>query len=732
MQIIYLLPESQFSINPPSGKAVFRREGETQKRSLELIPSREIDPNIPYPLLNPLQTLFYHTYEKGNAIVSAPTSAGKSLLSYLFFKKFKGRKAYTAPTKALVYEKAVELRRFYKKVDVRTGDRVVENFKEVSGELVVCTYESLVQAFRNSARWVKELSAVVVDEVHQIKKRWVVEELLAYCLKEGISILGLSATIPGVEELALWTSSQLLIKSQWRPVPLERFYHSLREFMEVCEEDKVACKLWDALWKLSKPDEKTILFVPQKKLGWKLLEIAAKEKVGIFNQTLPFEVDEERPPEIAFHNADVPKEEREAIEREFREGNLRLLIATQTLAYGVNLPADRVLIMVRVFKNRKWMCIPDELDLLQMEGRAGRLGLKERGYSHLIIHGGSSSLVDDLIAKTFSQGFKTAIQEEKNIDVLSFFVLLGYLYEGFNYQRFLEKFYSFSQVSKRTIENVERFLRQRAYLERNSLTPKGLLCVRSGLPPTKLEEFLRRQYLSLPTLAVIRPLLYTKRFDTLYDFVEKGESFEEDDHYVRGMLVSCGQNCFEDNTHQFLFYTEGLTFKYPNLRHPPGEFSYLGTDALHLLKLLWELRKNGFLHGDDQKLLLIAHSVKFGLSENWASLAGVKGIGHLRANLLKRTLQREGLKPPALFEETAHLLEKLKPLKELMVEILITERKVEKPKAQEEVKKLFKILENNAKGRLIDDRILLMYGFLHFGVDVLKMKKEEIIKGLGL
>jgi helicase len=280
MQIIYLLPESQFSINPPSGKAVFRREGETQKRSLELIPSHEIDPNIPYPLLNPLQTLFYHTYEKGNAIVSAPTSAGKSLLSYLFFKKFKGRKAYTAPTKALVYEKAVELRRFYKKVDVRTGDRVVENFKEVSSELVVCTYESLVQAFRNYARWVKELSAVVVDEVHQIKKRWVVEELLAYCLKEGIPILGLSATIPGVEELALWTSSQLLIKSQWRPVPLERFYHSLREFMEVCEEDKVACKLWDALWKLSKPDEKTILFVPQKKAGMETLRNCRQGKGG--------------------------------------------------------------------------------------------------------------------------------------------------------------------------------------------------------------------------------------------------------------------------------------------------------------------------------------------------------------------------------------------------------------------------------------------------------------------
>jgi helicase len=59
------------------------------------------------------------------------------------------------------------------------------------------------------------------------------------------------------------------------------------------------------------------------------------------------------------------------------------------------------------------MCIPDELDLLQMEGRAGRLGLKEKGYSHLIIHGGSSSLVDDLIAKTFSQGLRQPFRRKK-------------------------------------------------------------------------------------------------------------------------------------------------------------------------------------------------------------------------------------------------------------------------------------------------------------------------------
>jgi len=216
-----------------------------------------------------------------------------------------------------------------------------------------------------------------------------VEELLAYAISKGINILGLSATMPGVEELSNWIKAELLIKSQWRPVPLERHYHLLSEFVGIkSDEDKTLGKLWDALWQLSKKDEKVILFVPQKRLGWQLLELADKEKVGVMNQTLPFEKTEEREPEIAFHNADVPKEEREAIEKEFREGNLRFLIATQTLAYGVNLPADRVLILVKMFKNRKWTCIPDELDILQMEGRVGRLGLKEKGYSHILIQGG--------------------------------------------------------------------------------------------------------------------------------------------------------------------------------------------------------------------------------------------------------------------------------------------------------------------------------------------------------
>jgi len=117
--------------------------------------------------------------------------------------------------------------------------------------------------------------------------------------------------------------------------PLTKFREFTKLDKNAPQDEKLVNKLLGALYTLKKPDEQVILFVHEKSVGWSVLELANKEKVGIMNKTTPFEKKERKEIELAFHNANVPKEERDEIEKAFREGKLPVLVATSTLAYGV-------------------------------------------------------------------------------------------------------------------------------------------------------------------------------------------------------------------------------------------------------------------------------------------------------------------------------------------------------------------------------------------------------------
>jgi helicase len=713
MRVVEVLESSWFSVNPLGGKLVYM-DGGMFPRERRLLRREEVDEKIPYPLLNPLQTAFEVFYEGGNAVVSAPTSAGKSLLAYLFMRRYKGRAVYCAPTKALVEEKRAEFRHYYRRVGARTGDNIIENLKEMKHDVVVAVYESLAHGFRNKAEWLSDVSCVVLDEVHHIRSKWVIEEIIAYLKTEGIPVLALSATLPEEDELARYLGASLLIKSSWRPVPLERHYYSLADIVRGRNFEKEAEKVFHTIYELSSPEEQTIIFVPNKQLGWAVLEHAYKNKVGILNETVPFDMEdnEKRKPEIAFHNADIPKEERQAIEKAFREGRINRLIATQTLAYGVNLPADKVIIFTRpIKKGNRWELLPNEFDILQMEGRAGRLGIKDKGTVCFVAMAGREGMVEDLLNRAKRERFRTALEEELDKDALSLLLLLGIKRHGLEFEKFLQNLYSYKRLNKAEVYRMFHFLNMKDYIFLDGVSDKGEFCIRSGIPPTRFEDFLGRLRTNMDKTAIVRPLII-KNLDSYKAYVKK-----IDPKHMFYVLSRTGGRQFSDNTFWFVFYTQGLTIYYPNIARPPGEFSTLRTEALHLFRTLYRLQDLGFIDWSLMELLQIAHSVAYGVPMEYSSLASIRGIGHIYANYLWRAFYENNLahKIPPLLSPSTHLLDIVlthqAELKSALEHMLAERYAKNKKKAQKHTKHIFSLIEKQTSGWLIDDQILTIASF---------------------
>jgi helicase len=88
---------------------------------------------------------------------------------------------------------------------------------------------------------------------------------------------------------------------------------------------------------------------------------------------------------IAFHHAGLTNKQKELIEDNFRNGNVKIICCTPTLAAGVDLPAFRTIIRdLKRFGVRGYTYIP-VLEYLQMAGRAGRPRYDKEGESIVIV-----------------------------------------------------------------------------------------------------------------------------------------------------------------------------------------------------------------------------------------------------------------------------------------------------------------------------------------------------------
>ncbi len=318
-----------------------------------------------------------------NFVIATPTASGKTLLAELAMLQSilttSGKCLYVVPLNALAYEKYQNFKEKYgavAKVGISTGDyesssRYLERY-----DIILLTLEKLDSLTRLKPAWLRNISVVVVDEVHVIgedKRGPRLEGAMARFMSFNPSarIIALSATIANVEEFGNWLHA-CVIQSDWRPVPLKEEVFLAKDDREIIE--RVLAEI--------KRGSQVLVFVNTKRGAASFArKIAAQlrlksEELDTLAEKVDIGVDdlaEIVKCGVAYHNSWLHPEQRRAIEDSFRNRILKVICCTPTLAMGVSLPAKMVLIRNYKFFTHGRGIEPMPLFWIkQVFGRAGR------------------------------------------------------------------------------------------------------------------------------------------------------------------------------------------------------------------------------------------------------------------------------------------------------------------------------------------------------------------------
>lgn len=385
--------------------------------------------------LNPMQSKVSSSAlgSDENLLVSAPTGAGKTNVAMMAMLRAvqntmstKGvidlrdlKMVYVAPMKALVQE---VVRTFSDRlaplgltVAELSGDSSMTQQQLLDTQLIVTTPEKWDIVTRKSIDLgvASLLKLLIIDEVHLLhnERGPVLEAIVARTLIQqqlrgagGIRIVGLSATLPNYEDVAAFLQVDRqrglhVFDNTFRPIPLEQTYCAIKKVRGVNHAAVMNRIVYDKVLQAAQDHEQVMIFVHSRKeteyTAMYLKNRALEERHG--HHFIRPGSDHERalleatsgaeyqlrnslqqllPAGFAIHHAGLSRDERHAVEVLFGDRRIKVLVCTSTLAWGVNLPANRVIIKgTRVFNGAKGESeLLSALDVFQMFGRAGRVG----------------------------------------------------------------------------------------------------------------------------------------------------------------------------------------------------------------------------------------------------------------------------------------------------------------------------------------------------------------------
>ncbi|CAL8100461.1 unnamed protein product [Calicophoron daubneyi] len=541
---------------------------------------------------NPIQTQIFHTlyHQDVNVLLGAPTGSGKTVAAELaMFRVFdtdpKKKCVYIAPMKALVRERIED---WSERIGKRLGKRVVELTGDVTpdisqllrADLIVTTpekWDGISRSWQQRA-YVRHIALIIIDEIHLLgEERGPVLEVLvsranyiADQLGQSVRIVGLSTALSNAPDLACWLRVPTTMTSiaevaaatgsgvgqigrgmfnfrpSVRPVPLETHIQGYPGRHYCPRMATMNRPIYQAIGSHS-PNKPVLIFVSSRRqtrlTGLDLVSfIAASGDSKKWLHMDPTEMEELASTVldpnlrltlsfgIGLHHAGLRARDRQITEELFGNQKIQILIATATLAWGVNFPAHLVIIKGTEYydgKTKRYIDYPIT-DVLQMMGRAGRPQYDKEGKAVIMVQDTKKTFYKRFLYEPFpvESCLLQVLPDHLNAEVVAGTITslqeaLDYLTWTFFFRRLLANpsYYGLEDCQP---NSVSSFLSSVVSKACNELLASS--CLESapdrpdGLVPTELGRLASFYYLSHKTI-----LLFTERLrsdSTVHNLLE--------------------------------------------------------------------------------------------------------------------------------------------------------------------------------------------------------------------
>lgn len=380
-----------------------------------------------FQYFNPMQTQIFHVlyHTAANVLLGSPTGSGKTIAAELAmwwaFRERPGSKVvYIAPMKALVRERVQDWKSRLTgpmglKLVELTGDNTPDTRTIRDADIIITTPEKWDGISRSwqTRDYVRKVSLVIIDEIHLLGgDRGPILEIIVSRMnyiasqsKGSVRLMGMSTACANASDLGNWLGVKeglFNFRHSVRPVPLEIFIDGFPHQRGFCPLMQSMNRPTFLAIKNHSPEKPVIVFVASRRqtrltakdlinyvgmeddprrwvrMSEDDLELnLARVKDDILREALSFG--------IGLHHAGLVESDRQLSEELFANNKIQVLVATSTLAWGVNLPAHLVVVKGTQYFDAKIEGYKDMdlTDVLQMLGRAGRPQFDSSGIARI-------------------------------------------------------------------------------------------------------------------------------------------------------------------------------------------------------------------------------------------------------------------------------------------------------------------------------------------------------------